>query len=164
AGSPSRPAMPVCRAFLFLGLGKHTMPQVSVREPRPGDRAWIRGIYREYLFDLAPAATGLFPLLADSGQRESEQADRPFADAQVHVLTICYAGEPVGFAGIGVEAVRLILDRFEGAWLITELLRNDLAVQFWRQVVGSYTAGQYQERIVNGEVQQRFASGPRRTR
>ena len=182
--------MPVCRAFLFLGLGKHTMPQVSVREPRPGDRAWIRGIYREYLFDLAPAATGLFPLLADSGQRESEQADRLFADAQVRVLTICYAGEPVGFArigvrvhspaefsmadffiarawrrrGIGAEAVRLILDRFEGAWLITELLRNDPAVQFWRQVVGSYTAGQYQERIVNGEVQQRFASGPRRTR
>jgi predicted acetyltransferase len=66
--------------------------------------------------------------------------------------------------GIGAQAVRLILDRFEGAWSITEHLRNDPAVQFWRQVVGGYTAGKYQERIVNGEVQQRFASGPRRTR
>ncbi|HTT07066.1 MAG TPA: GNAT family N-acetyltransferase [Steroidobacteraceae bacterium] len=166
------------------------MPQVSVREPRAQDRAWIRGVYRDYLFDLAPAATGLFPLLSDAGQRETEQADRLFADAQVRVLAICYAHEPVGFArismrgqsppefsmadffiarawrrrGIGAEAVRLILDRFEGAWLITEHLRNDPAVQFWRQVVGGYTAGKYQERIVNGEVQQRFASGPRRTR
>lgn len=166
------------------------MPQVSVREPRAKDRAWIRGVYRDYLFDLAPAATGLFPLLPDAGQREPEQADRLFADAQVRVLAICYANEPVGFArisvrvqsppefsladffiardwrrrGIGAEAVRLILDRFEGAWLITEHLRNDPAVQFWRRVVGGYTAGKYQERIVNGEVQQRFASGPRRSR
>ena len=166
------------------------MPQVSVREPRPRDLEWIRGIYRDYLFDLAPAATGLFPLLADAGQRESEQADRLFADTQARVLAICYASDPVGFArislrvpspagfsmadffiarawrrrGIGAEAVRLILDRFEGAWLITEHLRNDSAVQFWRHVVGGYTAGKYEERIVNGEVQQRFASGPRRAR
>jgi len=166
------------------------MPQVSVREPRATDRAWIRGIYRDYLFDLAPAATGLFPLLPDAGQREREQADRLFADDQARVLAICYAREPVGFArislrthspagfsmadffiarawrrrGIGTEAVRLILDRFEGAWLITEHLRNEPAVQFWRQVVGGYTAGKYQERLVNDEVQQRFASGPRRAR
>jgi predicted acetyltransferase len=166
------------------------MPQVSVREPRTADRAWISGVYRDYLFDLAPAATGLFPLLPEIGQREPEVTERLFADAQARVLTICYAGEPVGFArislrthlpaefsmadffiarawrrrGIGAEAVRLILDRFEGAWLITEHLRNEPAVRFWRQVVSGYTAGKYQERIVNGEVQQRFASGPRRTR
>lgn len=166
------------------------MPQVSVREPRGADRTWIRGVYRDYLYDLAPAATGLFPLLPEIGQREPEQLDRLFADTEARVLTICYANEPVGFAkirlrvaspaefsmadffiarawrrrGIGAQAVRLILDRFEGAWLITEHLRNEPAVQFWRQVVSGYTVGKYQERIVNGEVQQRFASGPRRTR
>jgi predicted acetyltransferase len=166
------------------------MPQVSVREPRDADRAWIRGVYRDYLFDLAPTATGLFPMLPEVGQREPEQLDRLFADVQARLLSICYASEPVGFArirmrgespaefsmadffiarawrrrGIGAHAVRLILDRFEGAWLITEHSRNPSAVHFWRQVVGGYTAGKYQERIVNGEVQQRFASGPRRTR
>ncbi len=167
------------------------MPQVSVREPRPTDRAWIRGVYRDYLFDLAPLATGLYPLLPDIGQREPEQLDRLFTDGQGRVLMICYGQEPVGFAristpaarapaefsmadffvargwrrrGIGAQAVRLILDRFEGAWLITEHLGNEPAVQFWRHVVGGYTAGKYQERIVNGEVQQRFASGPRRAR
>src|SRR5579871_108109 len=164
------------------------MSQVSVREPRPADRTWIRAVYRDYLFDLAPAATGLYPLLPEIGQRESDQSERLFADTQARVLTLCYGNDPVGFArisvrgvnefsmadffvarawrrrGIGTEAVRLILDRFAGAWLITEHLRNEAAVKFWRRVVASYSAGQYQERIVNGEVQQRFASGQQRTR
>lgn len=63
--------------------------------------------------------------------------------------------------GIGAQAVRLILDRFTGRWLITELLRNEPAVQFWRRVVGAYTGGAYQEAIVEGEVRQRFQSGSR---
>jgi predicted acetyltransferase len=166
------------------------MPQVSVRDPRASDRDWIRGVYRDYLFDLAPTATGLYPMLPEIGQRLPEQVERLFEEGQARLLTVCYAGEPVGFArirvraqspaefsmadffiardwrrrGIGAEAVRLILDRFEGAWLITEYVRNDPAVKFWRAVVSGYTAGKYQERMLSGEVEQRFASGPRRSR
>jgi predicted acetyltransferase len=64
--------------------------------------------------------------------------------------------------GFGAQAVRLILDRFTGCWLISELLRNAPAVHFWRRVVGAYTGGAYQEAIVDGEVHQRFQSGARR--
>ena len=64
--------------------------------------------------------------------------------------------------GIGAQAVRLILDRFTGRWLISELLRNESAVRFWRRVVGTYTGGAYQEAVVDGEVHQRFESGARR--
>ena len=42
---------------------------------------------------------------------------------------------------------------------IPEYLRNADAVRFWRRVVGGYTRGKYQERIVNGEVHQVFDSG-----
>jgi predicted acetyltransferase len=174
------------------------MPQVSVRDGRTEDRDWIQSVYRDYLMDLAPSATGLFPMLPEIGQREPEQLDRLFAGRGARVLTVCYAEERVGFAkliaqpagpaapapapsaefsmaeffivrswrrrGIGAQAVRLILDRFEGAWLITEHLRNEAAVRFWRRVVSAYTGGRYQERIVNGEVQQRFESGRRRGR
>jgi predicted acetyltransferase len=66
--------------------------------------------------------------------------------------------------GMGAQAVRLLLDRFTGRWLITEHLRNTAAVSFWRRVVSAYTGAQYQERIVNGEVHQRFESGSRRAR
>ena len=47
--------------------------------------------------------------------------------------------------GIGAQAVRLMLDRFTGRWLITEHLRNTAAVKFWRRVVAAYTGSKYQE-------------------
>ncbi len=182
------------------------MSQVSVRDSRGlrADRRWIESVYREYLNDLAPAATGLFPALGEIGHRVPDQLARWYADPSLQVLTILYGEEYAGFAmvvqrarplgaagtapaasagservfeysmgdffiarpwrrrGIGTRAVRLILERFTGAWLITEHLRNADAVEFWRRVVTSYTGGRYQERIVNGEVHQRFVSGSRR--
>ncbi len=201
------------------------MPQVRVRDSRLDDHDWIQSVYRDYLMDLAPSATGLYPMLPEIGQRETEQIARLFSGRGA-VLMVCFAEERVGFAkisalgvrgpgseaaapatrttpasaaapvaaplaaaplaaappaaefsmaeffiarawrrrGIGAQAVRLILDRFEGSWLITEHLRNEAAVRFWRRVVSAYTGGRYQERIVNGEVQQRFMSGRRHGR
>ena len=69
-----------------------------------------------------------------------------------------FVARPRRRLGIGRTAVQLILSRFAGVWEITEYLRNDGAVSFWRRVVGSYTHGSYQERIVNGEVRQVFDS------
>ena len=174
------------------------MPQVSVRDSRrsPEDRRWIEEHYREYLNDLAPSATGLFPALGEIGHRVPDQLMRWYADSSAHALAILYGEERVGFAmvdrrlrpgtggpgepeysmaeffvarawrrrGIGGEAVRLILDRFAGHWLITEHSRNAAAVTFWRRVVSAYTDGRYQERVFNGEVHQRFESAPKRPR
>jgi predicted acetyltransferase len=187
------------------------MHQVSLRDSRSArnDQRWIEGVYRDYLNDLAPAATGIFPALGEVGHRENDQLLRWFADRTAHVLTILYNEEPVGFAmvrrrtpaqtggtrpaaeapeatkaavpvatefsmaeffiarpwrrrGIGAQAVRMLFDRFDGQWLISEHVSNSTAVTFWRRVVTAYTHGKYQERIVNGEVQQHFASGPQR--
>jgi predicted acetyltransferase len=172
------------------------MHQVSLRDSRSArdDRRWIEGVYRDYLNDLAPAATGIFPALGEVGHREPDQLERWFSDRSAQVLTILYNVEPVGFAmvrrhttagaaagsafefsmaeffiarswrrrGIGAQAVRLLFDRFAGQWLITEHVRNTGAVKFWRGVVTAYTQGKFQERIVNGEVQQQFASGAHR--
>lgn len=60
--------------------------------------------------------------------------------------------------GIGRDAAQLILNRFSGQWEVTEYLRNDGAVRFWRNVIAAYTGGQYTERIANGEVRQVFRS------
>jgi predicted acetyltransferase len=186
--------------------------QVSLRDSRSArnDRRWIEGVYRDYLNDLAPAATGIFPALGEVGHREPDLLASGFGDRSTQVLTILYSDEPVGFAmvrrsptaaagviagaagagavsgaapavdaaefsmaeffiarpwrrrGIGAQAVRLLFDRFDGRWLISEHVRNTVAVNFWRRVVSAYTRGQYQERIVDGEVHQRFVSGPQR--
>ena len=169
---------------------------VSVRDTRAnrGDRRWIEGVYREYLDDLAPLNTGIFPMLGEIGDREPDQLARWFADSSAQILTILRGAEPAGFAmvrlggqypgrepvdysmseffidrrwrrhGIGQAAVRLILDRFAGRWEILEYLRNPGAVEFWRRVVAAYTGGRYRERVANGEVLQYFDSGAPRRR
>jgi predicted acetyltransferase len=169
---------------------------VSVRDARAseGDRQWMERVYREYLDDLMPTNTGLFPKLGELGHREPDQLARWFGDPNAFPLVILKAAVPVGFAmvargalqpgrpridyrmaeffvtrtyrrlGIGRVAVQLILSRFAGRWEITEYLRNAGAVNFWRRTVSIYTSGKYQERIVDGEVRQVFDSVPARTR
>lgn len=169
---------------------------VSVRDARVSalDRRWIESVYREYLDDLAPLNTGIFPVLGEVGHREPDQLTRWYADSSARILTICKSAAPVGFAmvfpgrptpgrsapdfrmaeffvarpyrrlGIGQSAVALILDRFAGLWEVQEYLRNPGAVKFWRHVIADYTRGDYEERVANGEVRQTFRSGPSRTR
>jgi predicted acetyltransferase len=153
----------------------------------PADRLWIQSVYRDYLDDLNPG-TGLFPALGEIGHREPDQIAHWFGDPNSYPLVIVRGSDVVGFArvlrllagalparivyrmpeffiartrrrlGIGRTAVQLILSRFAGRWEITEYLRNAEAVNFWRRVVGAYTRGAYQERIINGEVHQVFDS------
>ena len=169
---------------------------ISVRDTRGSraDRQWIESVYRDYLHDLAPLGTGVFPALPEIGHREPDQLASWFADSSAHLLTVLKDDKPVGFAmvrgtaplaarsgaefsmaeffisrpwrrrGIGQEAVRLIFDRFAGRWHIMEYLRNPQAVAFWRRVVSAYTAGRYQERQESGELHQYFESGARRAR
>lgn len=161
---------------------------VSVRDARisESDRLWIESVYRDYLDDLAPLNTGLFPVLGEVGHREPDQIARWFGDPNAFPFLILHSQQPVGFAmvarasrmagvkpvdyrmseffiarphrrlGIGRSAVNLILSRFAGRWEIVEYQRNDGAVSFWRRVVAAYTRGQYVERVINGEVRQTF--------
>jgi predicted acetyltransferase len=73
---------------------------ISVRDARlsESDRLWIEGVYREYLDDLAPLNTGLFPVLGEVGHREPDQVAHWFADPQAHPFVIAQAAERVGFA------------------------------------------------------------------
>lgn len=169
---------------------------VTVRDARASanDRRWIEGTYREYLDDLAPLNTGVFPALGEVGHREPDQLARWLADSSARIFTICKSSVPVGFAmivpgraapgrpaadfhmaeffiarphrrlGIGRSAATLLLDRFAGRWEVLEYLRNPDAVKFWRKVISSYTRGDYEERVANGEVRQSFRSGPSRSR
>jgi len=150
----------------------------------------MEGIYRDYLNDLAPLSTGLFPILGEIGHREPDQLARWFGDPTAYPFMILDGRDPAGFAmvargaarpdgqaidyrmaeffvdadhrrrGVGRSAVHIIFDRLAGRWEILEYVRNPNAVAFWRAVVSRYTQGRYQERTANGEVRQVFESGP----
>lgn len=169
---------------------------VSVRDTRfnQSDRRWMESVYRDYLADLAPLGTGVYPALGEIGHREPDLLASWFSDSSAQVLTILQNDQPAGFAlvrvrqplwdrdapdysmaeffiarrwrrqGVGQEAVRLILDRFAGRWHIMEYLRNPGAVSFWRRVVSAYTRGRYQERSGSGEIHQYFDSAAARAR
>ena len=164
---------------------------ISLRDARNSrdDRTWIATVFRDYIDDLDPQSTGIFPYLGEVGHREPDQVARWFGDPNAVPLLISQSQVPVGFAmisrlsataaadyrmgeffidrehrglGLGRGAVQLILDRFAGRWEIIEYQRNHGAVKFWRRVVTDYTGGKFQERVVNGEVRQTFESGRRR--
>ena len=162
---------------------------ISLRDARGSraDRSWIAKVFRDYIDDLDPLSTGIFPVLGEVGHREPDQVARWFGDPNAVPLVIAQSQLPVGFAmvarlpgaagyrmgeffidrahrglGLGRGAVQLILDRFAGHWEIIEYQRNPAAVKFWRRVVAAYTGGRYEERVFNGEVRQTFESGLRR--
>ena len=60
--------------------------------------------------------------------------------------------------GIGRVAAGLIFSRFAGRWEVAEATTNAEAVNFWRRTVMQYTRGDYEERVRDGEVRQRFVS------
>jgi predicted acetyltransferase len=73
---------------------------VSVRDARSSqsDRLWIESVYRDYLDDLAPLNTGIFPILGEVGHREPDQIARWFGDPSAFPLVIAKSSAPVGFA------------------------------------------------------------------
>lgn len=152
----------------------------------PKDRQWIESIYSEYLDDLSQLNTGIFPLMVEDAPRDDEIFANWFNNEFSHPLLILKGSDAVGFAlvtrpriagggksadyllseffirrphrriGIGRESATLIFNRFAGEWEIVEYNRNPTAIAFWRGVLTRYTRGQFQERIRDGEVRQRF--------
>jgi predicted acetyltransferase len=73
---------------------------VSVRDARtiPADRRWIASMYREYLDDLSPTDTGVFPALGEVGHSEPDQVERWFGDPAATPLLILSSQSAAGFA------------------------------------------------------------------
>lgn len=159
---------------------------VSLRDARvhAADCAWIRSVYREYLEDLRTRGTGVFRALGAFGIAEPDQVQLWLTNRQSILLTILDDQRPAGFAlvvrqpgsnasfrmteffiargqrrrGFGRAAARLIFDRFAGDWEVVQDAANREAMGFWRNVLATYTRGDYRERTAHGEVRQYFNS------
>jgi len=49
--------------------------------------------------------------------------------------------------GVGEQAAQRIFDMFPGKWRIGQLQGNSPAQQFWKNVIGSYTQGNFKESV-----------------
>jgi predicted acetyltransferase len=165
---------------------------VTVRDARSSnaDREWIRSVYPSYLAELSVSKTGLFPVLGEWSDRESEFLAGWFADTGAHPFVILHSGQRTGFAlvarppafppsavdfrmaeffivsegrrrGVGASAAELLFSRFSGDWEVLEDEHNRPAVQFWRRVIGRQTGGRFSETRGGGEIRHRFRTAAR---
>jgi predicted acetyltransferase len=156
----------------------------------PDDRAWILAGYRDYLAELSASRSGMFQMRGEWPSRDEELVAGWFRDPAAQPFVILSDGVRAGFAlvgrrlawppgaaqfrmseffvapaarrrGVGARAAQLLFSRFEGEWEVLQDENNRAALAFWRRVVGSLTAGRYQETREAGEVRQRFRSAVR---
>jgi predicted acetyltransferase len=52
----------------------------------------------------------------------------------------------------------LAFDAFPGRWRVEQLRRNAAATAFWRQVIGTYTGGRFEEAAPFGHPVQTFTT------
>lgn len=102
-----------------------------------GDRRWIQGVYRDYLDDLAPDATGVFPTLSEIGYCEPDQLAQWFADATASVVTLLSQQQPVGFAMVAMARGGLPAGTARSPYRMTEFF---IARPFRRRGLGRQAA------------------------
>ena len=54
--------------------------------------------------------------------------------------------------GVGQEAATRLFDLFPGRWEVAVVAPNTGALAFWRQVIGEYTGGRYDERFEESDL------------
>lgn len=81
----------------------------------------------------------------------------------VHTIAEFFVMRKYHHQGVGQIAAQRIFDRFPGPWSVDQEPGNLPAQRFWREVIGAYTHGDYEETIHKSEGEQRpnqrFISG-----
>lgn len=154
------------------------------------DRAWLRNVYPLYLHDLSEFDGGYYQL-DDRGVWQPDHLPSWLGEDPDLPLIIVAGGRRVGFAlvarapslwiapgcdhrmseffvlrrerrqGIGALAAHAVFDAHPGRWEVSELVRNERAIRFWRRVIGEQTDGRYEETADAEELRQIFRVKPR---
>jgi predicted acetyltransferase len=143
----------------------------------PAERGPLDALAQLYTYDLS-AELGLD--VADDGRFAALSVDAWLADPRAHAFLIRVDGTIAGFAvvkrrsrldgdesvadmaelfvlrrwrrrGVGGRAAASLFDRFAGRWEVREKAENQAATAFWRDVIGRYTGGRFEELLVDDE-------------
>lgn len=96
---------------------------VSLRNTRAhrADQLYIERVYADFLNDLAPDATGVFPPLAGlAGVDEADDLQRWLINPQVQVLTILLHQQPAGFAVVSTHRGAVVPGSAANPYRMTE--------------------------------------------
>jgi predicted acetyltransferase len=151
------------------------------------DRTWLGNVYPLYLHELS-AFDDTYYQLDERGVWQPDHLPSWLVDDHDLPLLIVRDGRRVGFAlvnrapsphiiagcdrrmseffvlrrerraGVGSHAANAVFDLHPGHWEVSELLRNERAIRFWRRVIGARTNGRFVETRTAQELRQTFRS------
>lgn len=149
------------------------------------DRTWLLNVYPLYLHDLSEFDPGYYQLdergvwqpdhlpwwlspdgdlpllLVDEGRRSGFAFVNRKPSPHVAPGFDCRMAEFFVLRrercqGLGTRAARAVFDRYPGRWEVSELVRNEAAIRFWRRVVREHTNGRFDEAADADELRQTF--------
>lgn len=158
------------------------------------DRAWLLNVYPLYLHDLSEFDPGYYQL-DERGVWQPDHLSSWLSPDTDMPLLLVDDGRRIGFAfvnrkpsphvapgfdnrmaeffvlrrhrgqGLGTRAAHAVFAQFPGRWEVSELVRNEAAIRFWRRVVGEHTGGRFDETADADELRQAFKTprGGKRT-
>lgn len=154
------------------------------------DRAWLLNVYPLYLHDLSEFDPGYYEL-DERGVWQPDHLPAWLAADQDMPLLVIADERRVGFAlinrkpsphvapafdfrmseffvlrrergrGLGTSAALAVFAQYPGRWEVSELVRNEAAIRFWRRVIGEHTGGRFEESADASELRQAFRSPSR---
>lgn len=153
----------------------------------PAEHTLLRHLYPLYLHDLSEFGDG-YTLDVEGRWMPDYLPHWLSGAEGFHPLLIKLEGRPVGFAfvgrspfpymtpgrdaklseffvlrgerrqGLGRRAAFALFDTFQGTWELSQLSANTGATAFWRQVIGEYTGGRFEDTVLEGDPAQIFDS------
>lgn len=97
----------------------------------PPDEPVLRNLAQLYAYDFAEISR----LTGDDGVRDMAEF---------------FVARTARGRGVGARAARSLFERFGGHWEVRQTASNSAALAFWRNVIGRYTGGHFEESIHDG--------------
>ena len=145
---------------------------VNVRSAKTREKVIVENLMQYYLHDFSEFED---LQIRDDGRFEYQYLDHYWEDPNRYPFLIRSDGKLSGFAllrfgmempsttaqmelveffivrnhrrrGIGTEAAKKLWDLFPGHWIVRVLQSNKPAHPFWKQAIGAYTGGSFDER------------------
>ena len=152
--------------------------QIEITEAKANDRPVVERLVQFYQYDFSEIMGGD---AGDDGVYDYIALDETWSDPVAHTYLVRVDGALAGLAiviarshftgatdvtymdeffvmrkyrrlGVGKEAATRLFDLFSGKWEVAVVAPNTGALGFWRQVIGEYTGGRYEERFEESDL------------